>query len=426
MLQRLRAALVKRFPRLGEHRAPVLFTSSSIWLSVAQLLSGLLMARYVEPKDMGLWSAGTVMLTYSVLILGGVQNGLSRELPYSLGANREDTARRLASATLFFTLAAGLVMLLAGLGITGYYAWTGESTKVVYTAIVVTFLVLCRFYQNYLFLTYRSKNSFQDLAKVQGWQGALMLLSLPLVLLFAYAGLAMRAAIVAGLGLYWMHQSRPMAVRPEWDKGSIWLLLRTGLPIFATDYIATSAATMDRVALLRFGGVESVGFYSLAISASSAFAVLPQSISHYVYPRMSSRYGQTNDPRALWGMAWRTTLIVAGVMIPIAVVGAVLLPWVVPILFPKYVPGTSAAQIALFAGVASGATIGSNALASLKAWRHLMAFQFSYAGLLAAGPFAGAIGTRYGQRGPLVAGMVLVASGVRTRQEIRNDVRTPR
>lgn len=58
-------------------------------------------------------------------------------------------------------------------------------------------------------------------------------------------------------------------------------------------------------------------------------------------------------------------------------------------LFPRYVTGTHAAEIALFTAVAYGASTGANALASLKAWSHLFAYQFAYAGLLAIAPFIG-------------------------------------
>jgi O-antigen/teichoic acid export membrane protein len=192
------------------------------------------------------------------------------------------------------------------------------------------------------------------------------------------------------------------------------LLLKTGIPIFATDYISNCAGTFDRVVLLKFGGIEQVGLYALAISAYAAFQVVPQSIAHYVYPRMSHHYGRTNNPRVLWVIAWKTSLIVAGSMIPIAVVGCWLLPTGVKFLFPKYVAGTHAAEIALFTAVAYGATMGANALASLKAWSYLFAYQLSYAGLLFVAPFVGVRlfssplnGVAYGMLGANLLGAIL-------------------
>jgi O-antigen/teichoic acid export membrane protein len=399
--------------RSEQHRAPVFFTASSIMLSVAQLLSGVAIVHYIGPREMGLWSSVSLALTYAFFALAGVQNGLSRELPYYLGANNEGMARRLAATTLFYTAGGCVLTIFAGAGAVTFSVWKHSDPKLTYAIAAVTLLVMFKFYQNYLFVTFRSKNSFMDLARVQVWQAALMVFALPLLFL-KYDGMLLRYVVVAGLSLYLMHRARPMSIVPSWRMDSFFLLVKTGVPIFATDYISTCAATLDKVALLKFGGVEQVGFYALAISAYSAFQVVPQSIAHYVYPRMSHHYGRTNNPRVLWGMAWKTSLIVVGSMIPIALAGCWLLPASVKFLFPKYVTGTHAAEIALFTAVAYGATQGANALASLKAWSHLFAYQLSYAGLLAIAPFIGVRmfsspldGVAYGMLGANLVGAIL-------------------
>jgi O-antigen/teichoic acid export membrane protein len=374
--------------RSRQHRAPVLFTVSSLVLSVAQLLSGVVIVHYIDPRDVGMWYSAALALTYAFFVLAGVQNGLSRELPYYLGANNEDMARRLAATTLFYTLGGCVLALLGGIGTVAFLIWKHADFKLTYAVAAVTLLVAFKFYQNYLFVTFRSKNSFVDLARVQMWQAALMIGGL-LFLFWGYGGLLLRFVVVAGLSLYLMHRARPMSVLPSWRTDSFMLLIKTGTPIFATDYIFNCAATADKMVLLKFGGVEQVGLYALAVSAFSAFQVVPQSIAHYAYPRMSHHYGRTNNPHVLWGMAWKTSLIVVASMLPIAVLGCWLLPFGVRFVFPKYIAGTHAAQIALFTAVAYGATMGSNALSSLKAWSHLVTYQAAYSALLVVGPLLG-------------------------------------
>ncbi len=223
---------------------------------------------------------------------------------------------------------------------------------------------------------------------MQIWQGVVTLVSLPLIVL-GYNGMLTRLVVVAGIAVYLMHRVRPMSVSPSWKTDAFVLLFKTGIPIFATDYLASCAGTFDKVALLKFGGIEQMGYYTLALSAYSAFQVVPQSISHYIYPRMSHHFGRTNSPKVIWGMAWRINLIVVAAMLPLAVIGSFMMPPVVKFLFPKFVTGTHAAQIALFAAVGYGACTGTNALLSLKAWKHLIAYQVVYSILLIAGPFIG-------------------------------------
>lgn len=186
--------------RNKEHRAPVFFTASSIWLSVAQLLSGVVIVHYIPPAEMGLWASVSLALTYAFFALAGVQNGLSRELPYYLGANQEDKARHLAATTLFYTCGGCMLALLAGVGSVAILIWKSADPKLTLAVAAVTLLVVFKFYQNYLFVTFRSKNSFLELARVQVWQAALMILALPLLLL-GFGGLIARFTVVAGLGL---------------------------------------------------------------------------------------------------------------------------------------------------------------------------------------------------------------------------------
>lgn len=206
--------------RSKEHRGPVFFTASSIWLSVAQLVSGFVIVHYIGPREMGLWASLSVALTYSVFLLAGVQNGLSRELPYYLGANKVAKATHLAATTLFYSVGGCLLALIGGAGTTAFLIWKHANSKLIYGVIAMTLLIIFKFYQNYLFVTYRSKNSFVDLARVQLWQGLLMVGLLPLVFYLGYGGMLGRFVLVAGLSLWLMHRVRPISVTPSWSKDS--------------------------------------------------------------------------------------------------------------------------------------------------------------------------------------------------------------
>ena len=396
-----------------ERRAPVLFTASSIAMSAAGMIAGVVVVHYIAPRDMGLWSSVNLAITYSFFLLAGVQNGLSRELPYYLGADNKEAASRLAATTLFYTTCICALAVLGGCAAVAVLVWKHADFKLTYSVAAITALLIFRFYSGYLFVTYRSKSSFVALSKVQMWQTLIIFLSLPLIF-FGYGGMVLRVVVLAGFFLYLMYLTRPMPVVPSWKTQSFVMLLKTGIPIFATDYVASCAATCDKIALLRYGGVEQVGLYTLALTAFSAFQVIPISIAHYVYPRMSHHFGRTNNPRILWGMAWKTNVIMAACMLPLAIVGSFLLPTAVRFLFPKYVSGIPAAEIALFTGVAYGATLGTNALSSMKAWSHLVTYQLLYSAMMVVGPFAGIrffssplTGVAYGMLGANVMAAIL-------------------
>ena len=117
------ASYVQAMWRNKEHRAPAFFTASSIWLSVAQMISGVVIVHYVAPKEMGVWASVSLALVYSMFLLTGIQNGLSRELPYYLGANNEDMAKRLAATTLFYTDIGCILCFLGGIIAVALLIW---------------------------------------------------------------------------------------------------------------------------------------------------------------------------------------------------------------------------------------------------------------------------------------------------------------
>jgi O-antigen/teichoic acid export membrane protein len=253
----------------------------------------------------------------------------------------------------------------------------------------VTALTVFSFYRNYLIVTFRSKNSFQSLARIQLYEAVLTVATIPLLVYMLYEGLLIRAVLVEAIILFLLYRVRPFKVSAVWDKASFKELMRTGAPIFALDYIGSTARTFDRVALLRCGGFQEVGYYALAATAYGAFSTIPMSIAQYLYPRMSYSYGRDNDPAHLWRMAWKTGAIIIVIMFPIACLGWYIIPPVVQSFFPQYVNGTDAARIMVFSAVLTGAAVGVNALWSMKAWKYMAIYQILISGLYAIAPFIG-------------------------------------
>lgn len=373
----------------SEKKAPILFTGSSIAVSVAQMLCGLLVVQWILPVELGLWQSIYLVVPYSYFLLGGINNGLSRELPYYIGAGDDSYARRLASTTQFFTGLGCLITAVAGVAAVAYLIVRHYSIPVIVGVVAVILLTIVTFYRNYLTVTFRSKSDFINLSWAQFVEAAIMIASLPFVYYFHYTGLVFRVFFVAAVVVCVMHFIRPLKVSLNFDWKAIRLLLGTGIPIFALDYLRSCAGTADRLALLHSGGVQQVGYYAIGATACAGFEVLPTSVAHYIYPRMSHRYGQNQRAQGLWSIAWKATIVLAVVMIPLAIIGWFCLPPIIMKLFPKYIPGTRAAQLMLFAAVGTGGAICVNALWSLKAWKSMTIYQVLSSILYVAGPFLG-------------------------------------
>lgn len=370
-----------------EHESTIFYAASSLAKAALGFVATMVTMQTVAPGHLGLWNSVALATTYSAFLQAGVNNGLNRELPFHLGAGEEQRARRLAGTALAFTVVSCLLALAAGVAALLVFRDKGAAFR---AAIVVeTIAVLCFFYQSYLTVTFRSTTSFKTLAKVEFAGVAIGLAALPLVYYFSYYGMLWRIAATSLLGVALLHLVRPIRVGLEWDGESLRRLLKTGLPIFALFYVESTFSTFDRLFLLESGGVEQVGFYTLAMMVQQAMMVVPLALAMYMYPRMTYHWGRDGSRRALWGRAWQTSAVAAAIMLPVTVVGYLALPWFVASFVPRYIPGIAAARIMLVGTLFSGSAIGVNALWSMKAWKYMTAYQLGGAGLRAAGPYVG-------------------------------------
>ena len=341
----------------------------------------------INPEDRGLWDLARTILPFAMALLLGINNGLSRDLPYCFGKADIKTANQLAGTAQFYILMACLLVFLSGVGSLLYLR--DLDSKTLFTLASVTGLVIVSYYTNYLIVTFRSAKSFNDFSKIKIFEAILTVLTIPMIVYWGYGGLVTRTLILAVAVVICMHCLRPVRVPLAWDKQSLMVLMRTGAPIFVFDYLISNVSNCDKWVLNHFGGLEIVGTFALATMSREAISKVPDALGEYIYPRMSHSYGQFHEPIRLWKMAIKSSLMVVVFMIPAVVIGWFLLPPFVSHFFPKYTEGISAAQLILVSSIFSGATIGKLAIWSLKDWKIMAWYQILYCVFLLAGPILG-------------------------------------
>jgi O-antigen/teichoic acid export membrane protein len=383
--------LISKLPvtKLGklytQYKTPILFSGGSIAKAFAQMIVGFVVAKFVTPKDFGLWNTLNLALTYSLFVQSGLINGLNRELPFLFGKGEEKEATQMAGTVQTFTLISSVIVLLCG---AGYLIFADiKDPKIYYGVMGITVLIVLNYYQSYLFSTFRSKNSFLNLSKLQFAHAFVNIVTLILVFYFTYYGLILKAIIVSLIYVFLMHLSRPIKVGLLWNKQAFYKLIKVGLPIFILSYIEAIAATTDKMILVKYTDLETVGIYSFGFYALSSFSIFPSSIASYIYPKMTYDYGKTNDKLIMWRYAKKITILLLLILTPIAIIGYFACPFLIDTFFPAYAQSARVMQILLFAGVFSGSVIGVNALWSMKSWKYLVTYQLILCALLVGMPF---------------------------------------
>lgn len=395
-------------------KVPILYSGGSVVKALAQMIVGFVIARYISPKDFGLWATINLALTYSLFLQSGLINGLNRELPYLFGKGEDAEAIRMAGTVQTFNLAVSCLVVVAAVIIIMLVPFESEKMTIGIIAMVV--IIVLNYYQSYLFSTFRSKDSFLQLSIIQFIHAGVNVATLIFVVYFSYYGMIIKAVIVAVVYVLLLHYYRPIKVGFIWDKAAFYKLIKVGLPIFSLAYVESIASTADRLWIINYGTITDVGLYSFGFYAFSSFTIFPSSIASYIYPKMTYNYGRTHDKLIMWRYVKKITLLLLIVLTPIAIIGYLICPYLIEEFFPNYIKSAPSMQILLLAGVLSGAVIGVNALWSMKSWKHMIIYQLFFSFLLVICPYVGLqffsdklVGISYGV---LLAHFINLISGI--------------
>lgn len=352
-----------------------------------QMISGLVIARFIAPDDYGIWGLLTLAITYSSFLQLGIINGVNLELPISLGKNNMLDVKRIIGTSQVFISSCLLLLFSASI----FYLiinWSSLEEKMLYGIITIILITMCTFYQDFLTATFRTPNSFLQFSKINFFHSFVNLISVALIFYFGYYGLLLKSLIVIVLYVLLLHIYRPIKVKSNFSLDVFIKLVKTGLPIFSLAYIQVLAIGVDRVLLVRYGSMSDVGIYSFAYLAFSSITLMSGSVASYIYPTMTHMFAENRDYYQLSKFIKKNISIVFGGLLIVGSIGYLLVPSLIVNFFPYYIDSIYVMKILIFAGVFQGSVIGVNVLLSMKKWKLMVIYQLIFSILLLCFPVA--------------------------------------
>lgn len=354
-------------------KTALFFSAASILKTVGSMVAGIIVIRWVEPEKIGLWQSLMIAAPYVSFLQFGIMNGLNRELPFLMGAGKEEEGKTLAAAAQAYAIFIALLVFIFGL-VTILIHWLakGLNFETLLSILGVTLIISLTFYHNYLSVTFRAERAFLNLAKVYLVHFFVIISSVLFVYYKNYVGLIIYYVTCEFVLTMLMHSVRPVRIKPAKNLSALIKLIKTGLPIFGLGYMQQVSKSFTRIFLLYAGGTVSVGLFAPATAIKTAMEMLPKIMAQYLYPKMSYTYGRTNDKRKLWNVAKKITfsfLIFSSIM---AIPAWFIVPKLIINYFPKYVEGIFAAQLILLSAIFTGSLISVNSLYSVKAFKQML------------------------------------------------------
>ena len=336
--------------------------SSNILSSVLTAISGLLVAYFLWPREVGLFRAFTIPLTYLMFLGLGTTDGLWRQIPYYVGKEEPKKVNALASAAGAFMLLLSCAVSFGFLCCAAYslfchdlygaFGWLSQA--------IVCWGV---FYGSYLTSTYRTLNHFVAMARIEVVQTILsfgMVFMLPFL---RFYGLCARVAFPSLLGLWLFHRERPLKVAYRLDIKALKEVIKIGLPFSIWGSLYTSAWFATESALiLSLDGVVALGLFSVAYAVRSALNSLPMVIWQVLTPRVVTSFAQEGSVRKANARIMWVTAALTGFMVIVACAGSFLLDIFVPFFIPKYTAGLPVMKVSLWFPVVQAAFLPMNTI----------------------------------------------------------------
>lgn len=324
------------------------FGSSTILEQGARLATSLVAAGLVGPAAWGSWYVMNLIVRYGSLAHLGALNGLNRQYPLEIGRDNHTEAEHLRRASLgALTLSIIGVITLAAI-IFSFSRATNLLLPIAYTLL----LLVCQQLYSFVATTFKARIRFSFVSRIQAALAVITpLITLPLTYTIGLNGFilgqAISYALVAMLA-YWVDKS---IFRPRFDLQRSIKLIQIGFPIMLVGVLYALFTTVDRWVILHLMTTEALGYYSIAIMALGAAALLPQVVAQQYYPRMAKVWGANQDIVELKQLArtqGRLGLIPTTAVVLIA---ELLGPPLIRLLLPEYGPGIPAFRVTMLAPI---------------------------------------------------------------------------
>lgn len=311
-------------------------------------------ARLLGPVPVGAWNAIQLVIDNGALLLMGSQQGLDRLVPPRLVAGDAEGERRIARAALFNIVALTLVYAACCL----VWVSVGRSRlRDIWGYAGMGMALLCVAATNLSNYQTSIQRSHGDFTTVGNWvliQGAvgggLGLVLLPFAGLWGLLGGWLAGSLAAAV--YTTARSRrsaPLLPAPAADGLTV---VQVGFPLFVFMTASLVMRQLDRLIVLRFLGVEMLGYYGLAVMVLSLLLYFPDSVAYVLYPRLQREFAAAGEDETAIRETVVKVLRATSLLVPaISAVAFLVAGPAVRFLLPKFLPGVTSIRVLCFGAV---------------------------------------------------------------------------
>lgn len=324
------------------------------------IVAGIIVARWLMPQELGLFNGFSIVVSYIVLIQLGVPSALSREYPYYIGKENKEKSIELAAAANYWALLLGFGIFIVANIISLYFLFV-KNYQYAAGVFVIGFSSFQTFFvTKYLKILFRSNNDFNKLAYINIINAVVAFAGIFFVKEYGFYGLCIRSILMILSDFILTWKLKPVNIKPKWSKKIFLDLLRVGMPIYWVANIYSLWPILQRTVVAFIGGTKALGLYGMALMVETAMAIITNSISTVIFPKMAQSWGKTRRFKDMINIALKPAIAGFCINVVLVIGGWFLLPYFIKLVVPNFTEGVTAAQWSLVVGLVSIFSVFSN------------------------------------------------------------------
>ena len=332
-------------------------TLSTIFGTIIKFIFSIYTKKHINPTDVGMFSAFSLITVYLNYFQLGTLNAYNRDYPQLLGGKEYKKAIILKNNVLSYVLIC-YTTIISFVILIIIYRYYYRGIKYVLCSSLLVFSVLTNVINNFGSYTSKINGDFNYSAIVYIIQSFLgVIFGIIIIKYYGYVGLYSETLIYSIIGCILLTKYIWTNYKFTIDFRVLKYLFWSGIPLMINNFIWTIVGSIDRFLIIKFIDIKNLGYYTIANMAFSTIMLIPHTISHVFYIKLSKEYGEYKNNQKLVMSANKYTFICSYITSFICFFAFVVIPFFVNYLMPKYRHGIYPAQILII-----GVTIYSSTL----------------------------------------------------------------
>lgn len=327
--------------------------ATNLLTPVASFAAMLIIMRFVNPADLGIFQTVFLVAPYFVLVPFGVFNGLKRNLAFYNGQGNFDKARRQNATSKFIAHVTAVIGVVTGTLVFCYFWHSGASGLTLLCCIGLIVCLALFSYNTHFAAVFSGSKAFRELGNINAVRNMVSVVGAVFPVFLGAFGLVLRRILstTSVLTVRLFSSSENLSTKACFYKDEYRDLVVSGFPIMLSGYLSGIMVIADRSVIAAFMTAEDLGHYALAGYLLSAVILIPQSFSLILYPKAAEAFGRTGKPQVLRKYIIVALLVNLSALLPLGLFCYYFLESIVVHLFPNYIDGLKCAQITCFTAV---------------------------------------------------------------------------